>query len=335
MYDLFEIFYSIVDMSAKVVTLLIHIRGRLIVEGPHVSYDNGPVAETTVLDTNRFHYYDLLEVLSGLECSRQSKLVFKLPQCIPTNHIVSELQCETNMRKMFNMYETGAKINMYVDDPFEFEDDMDSEMEGGVNQEDEGERGVDQEDDGEGGVVDQQDEEESDPDYEASGSEGDHTSGMNDSSDDDMDDDEDVPTNDEGTSGPINDEGTSGPRNDEGTSVPRNDVPDFHEVEGSDRSDDQKSLAASVEDGRKDDEYEEFVEERDMKNPRLVCGMLFPNVRKFRALLKEYHIKEGFEFKYLKNEGTRVIVQCIHNPTCSFRLHASRTHDNGSFHVGL
>jgi len=130
-------------MSGKVVTLLIHIRGRLVVEGPQVSYDGGQVATSRVLDIDRFHFYDLLEVLSGLECSKVSKLFYKLRQCTPTNHIVSELQCETNMREMFNMYGVGAEINVYVDDPFHFEDDMESEMEGEVDKQDEGEeRGV-------------------------------------------------------------------------------------------------------------------------------------------------------------------------------------------------
>lgn len=108
-----------------------------------------------------------------------------------------------------------------------------------------------------------------------------------------------------------------------------------------DSSDDQKSLADLDEDHKKLDEFIEFVEERNMKNPKLVCGMLFPNVRVFRALLKEYHIKEGYQYKYLKNERSRVTVQCIHNEKdmeglgspCTFRLHASKTHDNGSFQI--
>lgn len=69
-----------------------------------------------------------------------------------------------------------------------------------------------------------------------------------------------------------------------------------------------------------------------MKNPKLVCGMLFPNVRVFRALLKEYHIKEGYLYKYLKNEKSRVTVQCIHNEKDMEGL-GSKTHDNGSFQI--
>ncbi|KAH7842308.1 hypothetical protein Vadar_003843 [Vaccinium darrowii] len=56
--------------------------------------------------------------------------------------------------------------------------------------------------------------------------------------------------------------------------------------------------------------YPEFLEERDMKNPKLVPPMLFPNVRVFRKLLKEYHLKHGCDFKYIKNESKRVIVKC-------------------------
>ncbi|KAH7865300.1 hypothetical protein Vadar_004865 [Vaccinium darrowii] len=56
--------------------------------------------------------------------------------------------------------------------------------------------------------------------------------------------------------------------------------------------------------------YPEFLEERDIKNPKLVPLMLFPNIRVFRNLLKEYHLKHGCDFKYIKNESKMVTVKC-------------------------
>ncbi|KAH7862797.1 hypothetical protein Vadar_009727 [Vaccinium darrowii] len=209
------------DMGVKVMTLLIHVKGRLVVEEPQVFYEGGEVATSIVLDIDRYHYDDLVETLGGLQCSQQSKVYFKLPQATPTNDIISELQCETNVREMFTMYEIGSEINVYVDVSFDFGDDSESEREGGAEEpEDEGEEEPDdggeeephdggaEETDGEGEV----DSDVSDPDYSGSGSETDKTSGLDDSSDDDMDEDGYQPRNDEDGSQPRNDEGRNEPR---------------------------------------------------------------------------------------------------------------------------
>ncbi|KAH7835968.1 hypothetical protein Vadar_031565 [Vaccinium darrowii] len=82
--------------------------------------------------------------------------------------------------------------------------------------------------------------------------------------------------------------------------------------------------------------YPEFLEERDMKNPKLVPLMLFPNVRVFRKLLKEYHLKHGCDFKYIKNESKRVTVKCSEAEdeySCKWRLHASRVGDTTTFQI--
>ena len=42
-----------------------------------------------------------------------------------------------------------------------------------------------------------------------------------------------------------------------------------------------------------------------MKNPKLQLGMIFPNVFVFTAFLREFYIKEGCEFKLIKNETTK------------------------------
>lgn len=215
--------------------------------------------------------------------------------------------------ELFTMYGEGAEINIYVHDPFPIEGDSENEYGTsgveelcltslGDNVLDLGNEPLAE------GAVDSHEEYRSDSDYVYgdSGSEGE---GQNISCLDDSSDDGDESK----VAKPVTE--------DIG-------VPHIDELEVTDSSDDQKSLADSDEDHKKFDEFTEFVEERDMKNPKLVCGMLFPNVRVFRALLKEYHIKEGYQYKYLNNE--RFTVQCIHNEKdmdglgspCTFRLHA-------------
>ncbi|KAI8536501.1 hypothetical protein RHMOL_Rhmol10G0261900 [Rhododendron molle] len=76
--------------------------------------------------------------------------------------------------------------------------------------------------------------------------------------------------------------------------------------------------------------FPEFKESY-MKNPKLIEGMKFPNVRVFRKLLREYHIKEGYTFTFLKNESTRVTVKCARD--CGFRLHASPMYDEASVQI--
>ncbi|KAK9267728.1 hypothetical protein L1049_010161 [Liquidambar formosana] len=52
--------------------------------------------------------------------------------------------------------------------------------------------------------------------------------------------------------------------------------------------------------------YPEFHEERDMENPQLCLGQIFSSAAIFRAALREHCIKEGRDFRFKKNESTRV-----------------------------
>ncbi|KAI8568002.1 hypothetical protein RHMOL_Rhmol02G0164500 [Rhododendron molle] len=101
----------------------------------------------------------------------------------------------------------------------------------------------------------------------------------------------------------------------------------------SDKSDDIGCLSNDEEEGghKRKKKFIEFDEAKDMKNPKLVEGMVFPNVTAFRGLLKEFHIREGCEYTYLKNESSRVIVIC--KEKCGFRLHASPMHGEKSFQI--
>ena len=71
-----------------------------------------------------------------------------------------------------------------------------------------------------------------------------------------------------------------------------------------------KSPYAS-EDDKRGVEFPEFFEKRDTGTPELKLGMLFASVKVFRAALGEHAIRNGYDFKFLKNEGTRVTVVCI------------------------
>lgn len=47
-------------------------------------------------------------------------------------------------------------------------------------------------------------------------------------------------------------------------------------------------------------DFPEFYVARDMKDPKLVIGMVFANVRVFRKALKMHSIMNGYEFDYQK-----------------------------------
>ncbi|KAI8538804.1 hypothetical protein RHMOL_Rhmol09G0131600 [Rhododendron molle] len=66
----------------------------------------------------------------------------------------------------------------------------------------------------------------------------------------------------------------------------------------------------------------EFNKDKDMKNPKLSEGMVFLNVHAFKALLKEFHIREGLEYTYLKNKATRVTFIC--KEKCGFRKYINK-----------
>lgn len=100
------------------------------------------------------------------------------------------------------------------------------------------------------------------------------------------------------------------------------------EHDGSSDSDDDNIAPKVDENGRPI--FPEF-KESDMNKPKLIEGMKFPNMVVFRKLLREYHIKEGYEFKFLKNESRRVTVKCAHD--CGFRLHASPMYEERSFQI--
>ncbi|KAH7861366.1 hypothetical protein Vadar_025217 [Vaccinium darrowii] len=100
------------------------------------------------------------------------------------------------------------------------------------------------------------------------------------------------------------------------------------DVDPSSDSDENNLVEGCHDDGKPD--FPEF-KESFMKNPQLIEGMKFPNVRVFRKLLRKYHIKEGYMFKFVKNESKRVTVVCAKK--CGFRLHASPMYEERSFQI--
>ncbi|KAH7861521.1 hypothetical protein Vadar_027340 [Vaccinium darrowii] len=87
---------------------------------------------------------------------------------------------------------------------------------------------------------------------------------------------------------------------------------------------DGNNLVEQEEDENGNPVYPEF-KDSDLKNPQLIEG------RVFRQLLREYHIKEGYAFKFIKNDSSRVTVRCAEN--CGFRLHASPMYGERSFQI--
>lgn len=78
-------------------------------------------------------------------------------------------------------------------------------------------------------------------------------------------------------------------------------------------------------------EYHEFDAARDMKDPKLLLGMIFANVRVFREALKMHSIKNGYEFEYKRNDGDRVIIVC--KVSYGWRIHASQMSSTDIFQI--
>ncbi|KAL3535433.1 hypothetical protein ACH5RR_003894 [Cinchona calisaya] len=74
-----------------------------------------------------------------------------------------------------------------------------------------------------------------------------------------------------------------------------------------------------------------FYEKRDMDNLKLKLGMIFKDVKVFRAALRENSIKEGYEFRFVKNDGNRVTVVC--DDECPWRIHASKMQGSNTFQI--
>ena len=59
-----------------------------------------------------------------------------------------------------------------------------------------------------------------------------------------------------------------------------------------------------------------------MQNPIFTVGMLFTTVQEFRKVVREYGIKNGHNFHFIKNESDRVRVRCAADG-CPWLLYAS------------
>ncbi|XP_057475949.1 uncharacterized protein LOC130763949 [Actinidia eriantha] len=93
------------------------------------------------------------------------------------------------------------------------------------------------------------------------------------------------------------------------------------EESDSDSSDDQHCQIKSLNDDDNQTKFSEF-REKDMQNPQLQLGMIFPDIKVFRTFLREYRIKEGHIFKFVKNESSRVTVKLSDAPelkVCSMK----------------
>ncbi|KAF7138273.1 hypothetical protein RHSIM_Rhsim07G0155700 [Rhododendron simsii] len=175
-------------------------------------------------------------------CPRHIKVCYQLLE-ISANKSLGELQCDTDVVELFTMYGEGAKINIYVHDPFSIEGDSKSEY---------GTSGVEQpcltslgdnvldlgNESSAEGAVDSHEEVGSDFDY-VYGDSGNEGEGQNTSCLDDSSDDDDEPKVEKPI---IKDIG----------------VPHIDELKVTDNNDDQKSLADSDEDHKKLDEFTEF-----------------------------------------------------------------------------
>ncbi|CAK9136603.1 unnamed protein product [Ilex paraguariensis] len=56
--------------------------------------------------------------------------------------------------------------------------------------------------------------------------------------------------------------------------------------------------------------YQEFMEATNMCNPKLPLGMIFSSAIVFRMLIRQHAIMDGFDSRYLRNNGDRVTTVC-------------------------
>ncbi|KAL3503527.1 hypothetical protein ACH5RR_037976 [Cinchona calisaya] len=57
--------------------------------------------------------------------------------------------------------------------------------------------------------------------------------------------------------------------------------------------------------------FREFNKERDMQNPDIVVGLIFPNSTVHIAALRLFSIRNDFELKFIKNDPDKVIAKCL------------------------
>ncbi|XP_071918009.1 uncharacterized protein [Coffea arabica] len=69
------------------------------------------------------------------------------------------------------------------------------------------------------------------------------------------------------------------------------------------------------------EQFPEFNEERDMVDPKIVVGLIFPTTHVFRKAIRMYSILKGFELKFQKNDSNKIIAIC--NRECGWRIYAS------------
>ncbi|KAI3458545.1 hypothetical protein Pfo_015208 [Paulownia fortunei] len=74
-----------------------------------------------------------------------------------------------------------------------------------------------------------------------------------------------------------------------------------------------------------------FNEAKDMENPKLRLGMIYKDATIFKTALREYSIKKGYDFKFIKNESDRITVVCADD--CPFRVHASKMQGSKIFQI--
>ncbi|XP_065633827.1 uncharacterized protein LOC112010702 [Quercus suber] len=92
--------------------------------------------------------------------------------------------------------------------------------------------------------------------------------------------------------------------------------------------------ARSVDSSEDEDErvaYPEFNENTGMSNPQLCKGMKFPNVKVFRAALREYAVRKSVDIKFKLNENTKVSVYCKYD--CGWRVYISQIAGELTFQI--
>lgn len=108
----------------------------------------------------------------------------------------------------------------------------------------------------------------------------------------------------------------------------------FSQVQDEENYDSDNSEHLGSPRGLDDDEKNKYLiydEKRDLANPKIVLGMIFPSLAVVRNLVREYHIKEGWQVCFPKNEKKRLVAKC--SQKCGWGMRASPFQGTGAYQI--
>ena len=77
--------------------------------------------------------------------------------------------------------------------------------------------------------------------------------------------------------------------------------------------------------------YEKYRKEKMGKKDKFKCGMEFTSLKDFRFAIRDHNVRNGYDIKFVKNEGDRVRVKC--NRGCPYYVLCSQVGQSSTFAI--